>query len=576
MEWNICFLIALSILILGVVVAIIKRGDNAFYMLFGGVFISSVVLFMPIYSEMFQMQAFSVAKTILLSLHNTLRLFIIDGEFSFIMGYTKNLEGWLEAWYPLLTAVLFVVAPVLTFGFVLSFFKNISAYVTYWLHYFSNVYIFSELNLKSLELARDLKKNDKKRLIVFTEVFDFNDELSFELIEQAKNIGIVAFKKDVTTIKFGFHSKKKKLTFFHIGEDEAENVKQALTLVKRYRDRDNTELFVFAQNVESEMILGATECGKVKVRRVNEVRSLVNRLLYDEGIKIFHGARDKKISAVVVGLGRHGFEMTRALPWFCQMDGYEIRLHAFDIDEKAERRIVRQCPELMDSKHNGDFTTEGEAHYEIKIHSGIDVWSDEFLNTLGELNETTYVFVALGDDEKNIRMATELRTWFEKCGIHPQIDAIVYDATKKQALKGITNYSGQEYDIHFIGDRKKSYSEEVILDSDVEEAALARHLKWGKEEEFWKYEYNYRSSIASAIHRKMKVECGIPGADQKPEEREESARQALRVLEHQRWNAYMRAEGFTYAEERNNLAKTHHCLVPFEKLSKKDQEKDDD
>lgn len=576
MEWNICFLIALSILILGVALAIIKRGDNAFYMLFGGVFIASVVLFIPIYSKMFHMQAFSVAKTVLLSIHNTFRLFIIDGEFSFIVDYTKNLEGWIGAWYPLLSAVLFAVAPVLTFGFVLSFFKNISAYITYGLHYFSDVYIFSELNAKSLELARDLKKNDKKRLIVFTEVFDSNDELSFELIEQAKKIGVVAFKKDVTTIKFGFHSKKKKLTFFHIGEDEAENVKQALTLIKRYQDRGKTELFVFAQNVESEMILGTAECGNVKVRRVNEVRSLINRLLYDEGIKIFHGAEEKKISAVVVGLGRHGFEMTRTLPWFCQMDGYEIRLNAFDIDKQAESRFCRQCPELMDSKHNGDFTTAGEAHYEIKVHSGVDVWSDEFLNLLARLERTTYVFVALGDDEKNIRMATELRTWFEKRGIHPQIDAIVYDVTKKQALKGIKNYSGQEYDIHFVGDRKKSYSEEVILDSDVEEAALSRHLNWGEEEEFWKYEYNYRSSIASAIHRKMKIECGIPGADQKPEDREEKARQALRVLEHQRWNAYMRAEGFTYAEQRNNLAKTHHCLVPFDNLSEKDKAKDDD
>ena len=574
--WEIYFWVSVSILIIVGSGVIANRRKYVFYMLFGGVFISSVFMFLPLYLEMFQMQDFSVAKALLLSIQNTIRLFVVDGDFSFVVEYTENLKGWLRAWYQLLFALLFVVTPVLTSGLVLSFFKNVSAYILYWLHFFSDAYIFSELNEKSIELAKDLKKNEKKRLIVFTEVYDANDELSYELLEQAKNIGIIAFKKDVTTIKFDFHSKKRKLTFFQMGEDEAENVRQSLALIKCYQKRENTEIFVFAQNVESELVFSATECGMVKVRRINETRALINRFLYNEGIKIFRGAKDGKISAVVVGMGGHGFEMTRALPWFCQMDGYEIHVNAFDVDSQVSSHFHRQCPELMDSKHNGDFTTEGEAHYEVKIHARVDVWSDELLNELYKLDEITYIFIALGDDESNIRMATELRTEFEKRGIHPQIDAIVCDATKIHALNGIKNYSGQEFDVYFIGDRKESYSEEVILDSDVEEAALARHLKWGKEEDFWKYEYNYRSSIASAIHRKMKIECGIPGADQLPEEREESARQALRVLEHRRWNAYMRAEGFTYAEKRNNLAKTHNCLVPFAELSEKDREKDDD
>ena len=74
----------------------------------------------------------------------------------------------------------------------------------------------------------------------------------------------------------------------------------------------------------------------------------------------------------------------------------------------------------------------------------------------------------------------------------------------------------------------------------------------------------------------MKILCKIPGADKEPHERTEEEKWELRELEHRRWNAYMRLEGFTYAKKRNNLAKTHHCLVPFDELSLEEQEKDDD
>ena len=215
-------------------------------------------------------------------------------------------------------------------------------------------------------------------------------------------------------------------------------------------------------------------------------------------------------------------------------------------------------------------------NFPISVHAGMHADTKECLDALCNIPKPTYVLVALGEDEKNIEMAVRIRSWLAKYDIWPVIDAIVYNTDKKRALQGIRNYSGQEYDIHFIGDLESSYSEKVILESDVEAEALQRHMKWGEEEQFWKYEYNYRSSMASAIHKKMKILCKIPGADKPVEERTPEEREGLRVLEHNRWNAYMRSEGYTYDEVRNNLAKTHHCLVEFEKLSLKEQMKDDD
>ena len=560
-----------------------KRGRimTPLNIIFGGVALSAVIMFIPIYNQMFANAGYSAGKILLLSMHNTIRLFIVDGEFSIIMDNLGIVHEKVQDLYTMLAAVLFVLAPFLTFGFVMSFFKNISAYKNYYLKYYSDVYVFSELNEQALALARSLKSNRKKRIIVFTDIFETNDEKTYELMDQAYELGAIMFKKDISVVNFGFHSANSNLTFFIIGSDADENVKQSLALIHRYQDRKKAELYVFTTSVNSELLLSKSTTGNMKVRRINEVQSLISRHLYDEGFEIFQTAKEgdkekKDISVLIIGMGSIGTEMTKALSWFCQMDGYRLTINAYDLEKNAEEKFAYECPELMDEKFNHNFETEGEAQYYIHIHSGVDVSTKIFLDMTDQIKPVTYVFIALGDDEKNIQLAVKLRTWLLKRGENPRIDAVVKNADKKFALEDVGNYSGQKYDIHFIGDTKSSYSEKVVFESDIEMEALKRHLKWGKEEDFWRFEYNYRSSIASAIHRKMKRLCGIPGVDKEPCDRLPDEKVNLRKLEHCRWNAYMRSEGFTYAEKRNNLAKTHHCLVPFDELSPEEQAKDDD
>ena len=169
--------------------------------------------------------------------------------------------------------------------------------------------------------------------------------------------------------------------------------------------------------------------------------------------------------------------------------------------------------------------------------------------------------------------------YFERLKIHPVIQAIVYDSQRKKALEGIQNYRGQAYDIQFIGDMEASYTEAVIMGSELEAQALQRHLKWGKEEEFWTYEYNYRSSVASAIHMKARIHCGIAGADKKEDELTGREQEIIENLEHRRWNAYMRSEGYVFSgstdkSSRNDLAKMHHDLVDFSSLTEEEKRKD--
>ena len=119
----------------------------------------------------------------------------------------------------------------------------------------------------------------------------------------------------------------------------------------------------------------------------------------------------------------------------------------------------------------------------------------------------------------------------------------------------------------------------MILNPELEQSALRRHLKYGEEEDFWRYEYNYHSSIASAIHLKARIDIGAPGAGKQEQELTEEEKQTIALLEHRRWNAYMRTQGYIYSgsrekSSRNDLGKMHHDLVGFQRLSEDDINKD--
>lgn len=591
MIWLICFAVSILILAFSIVLARSvserkykrDRMFTPFNTIFIGVFLYIFFSMVPIYSGILPHTSSGVMKMISLSLHSTIQVFTADADHDIILNSINCPFPRLSSLYSVLLSGAFVVAPVLTFGFIVSLFKNASSFLRFILFFFREAYVFSELNDESLSLGSDIREHHKKAVIIYTGVFENGDEAVFELAERARGIGAILFKKDILSINFNAHHANAPIVFYVIGKDETENINQSLRIIERYRYRDNTRLFVFSSRIDGELLLTKADRGKLKVRRINTTRSLVNRILYERGQLIFTNARDiesggKKISAVIVGMGGHGTEMLKALAWFCQMDGYHVEINAFDLDNSAEDRFSAIAPELISGNYN-DVSIPGEAEYTIRIHSGIDVSTKTFADEITKLTDSTFVFISLGSDTLNIKTAVEMRMLFERMNIKPVIQSVVRNSAEKNALKDITNHKGQPYCIEFVGDNDTSYSESVIMNSDLELDALQRHLKYFPEESFWLYEYNYNSSVASAIHMKARAVCGIPGATSGGENLTDEERKRIEALEHRRWNAYMRSEGYIFSgstdkNSRNDLAKMHHDLVEYTKLSLREKEKD--
>ena len=555
-----------------------------FWVLAGGTFLASIVMFLPLHytaERAYSGALNSCCKAVLASIGDTIGMFSLNGGFDPISDFASSVPN--SGLYSFVASALYLAGPMMTLGVVLSFVRNLQAHCSYLLHYDREVHVFSELNEKALTLCASLRQREPKCALVFTDVAG-EDERSYELQKDAEQLHAICFRRDVLAVDFRRHSKKRCITFFLLGEDEAENINQALQLMEEYHDREHSRIYLFASGSESEMMLSGCSRGKVILRRVNEKRALILHHLYNSEASLFRNAvpqpdEDAKlIHAVIVGLGGHGTEMLKALPWFCQMEGYRVEIDAFDADPLAASHFSALCPELMSPEYNGVFLP-GEAQYTIRIHSGMDVESLEFMQEVLALQSPTYVLVSLGDDIRNIRAAERLRVLLERMGSHAEIQAIVYDTRKKEALTNAANWKGQPYRIECIGDLAESYSADIILDSELERDALSRHLQWGAEEEFWNFEYNYNSSVASAVHARMNALCGLAGAGKRAEDMTEEERTVFETNEHRRWNAYMRAEGYVYSgskekSSRNDLGKMHHDLVSYAELSEEERRKD--
>lgn len=577
--------LSLAMMALAAVVAVVyhrcvsrtKRLLTAWQVFTVGAFLAVVVQYLPIIHTVNEVSVLSHRRftTVVLSMFEALRVFALDGDIQRIQDGLANVaNGDLQRLYTAFAAVTLLAAPIITAGAVLSFFRSVTSRIRYALSFRKPLFVMSKLNPQSVALARSIRQKEKgKATIVFTDVFFEDGEDGFELMceAQEKDINAICLKQDITHLRFG-RGWWRKATCFVIGDDESENLAQAITLTERLKKRRRTAIYVYATSVGSGYVMDSLEKGDLLIppslkqrlfrqlkQDVADGKESIDTLmeLLDEGVyerRLYPLAdgfsisridsvytivldtfcrsdvfglcnrtrNDKVISLLIVGMGEYGKQILKTALWYCQMDGYTLEINVIDngkdkngVTRDIEEVLRHECPEVV--SRNG-LKEDGDAQYDIRFFKNVDCFTssldDVFENkeNAERLRRTLMAFVALGDDDKNIETAIQLRKLFDRLyGVDdayykdlrntrkasckeaaekdaPQIYAVVYDDRKAQNLninKDVTDdsylvdYKETPYHVHFIGNLSSHYAYDTLLQTEETAwKAFMYHTQW--------------------------------------------------------------------------------------------------
>ena len=557
--------------------------------------------------------------------HNVLKLFVVDSDFSLVVNALagQSFDLWFRIIYSFFGWIFFIGAPVFTAVSLISFVKDAFAMRSIKHHKPTNVYIFTELNFMSLSVVKSIVKkyiedDGKRPLIVFANVYKSETEESRELIVKAEELGARCVSKDLVEIELDWFEKDDEVKLYCLGVNQDENMNQALKLVDRYHElfaKSNydgyvkkPEIYVYTSTAESEALLDKIDKEHLHVRRINENRNLVfatlkEHSIFDDVDKENEGKEikgDKQMNVAIIGLGGYGMELLKTLSWLGQAKGYYLNAFVFD-GEDGREKLRAVAPDMLRYNYLGvldkdedagakgrklEQITEKDASYSIHFYNKIDVKTAAFLDKISEINKKTgltSIYVTLGNDSLNVQTAMAIRRKLarETGSIDdPKLYAVVFDTTKTELLQkaDIKDVNGKiDFKITYIGNLEQAFSQETVEQKEVEREGLEFHKCWANindpssvEKSIGEYEsaeYFRRSSMAQALFYELSYDKIVY------ENVDEFA-----MYEHNRWNAFMRADGFvackTGEEKDNFVRKTHHNLVEFQKLDRYDQKKD--
>ena len=521
------------------------------HFLTAGVFLASCFMFIPIYYHCYSFgDNYSALRPILLSIHNSLRMFILDGEFDIIVNALDGTPLAMHAVFSLYAAILYVMAPLLTFSNILSLFKDLHEMWRLKRSVRHPIYIFSELNDISLALAKSIKENyvaaqfevklrkrilandirvikgkprqpflrvkemdmsdpnaaadpetarkqqeadlltrlrssdypykgdnektlideakahakkdiatikrnhgagDRAPVLAFTDVFTNNDETDFELQQKAHELRAICLKRDIT--RLSFNNEKTHVEFFLLGENESENIEQALNLTEQNKTQHNRSIYLYSSKTSAGIVLDSISKGEccvneellaqidrnpyvflrkrevpdnafdkeLYVRRINHGELLAMRtLLKPELLELF--AFDT-VSITILGAGSYGKRFLQTAIWLYQETHHRLEINVFDSSPKNTllSALRREMPEIV-TDDSGHYVRDkfGDCQYDIQFYTDIDFFSFNFEAAFLDpayserLKRTKMVIVALGDDDRNIEAAIGTRALFDR------------------------------------------------------------------------------------------------------------------------------------------------------------------
>lgn len=565
MVYCICFIFAVLVLLTTAVLFIRKKG-NKLITSGVGVFLAMFALFLPADSGRDITNAFT---GIVSALFRSIRVFGLNEDFITSEFDFGELPLWFNTAYICLLDLLYLIAPILTFGLILSIFNNISSGIRLLFSFSRNIFVFSDKNTRAEVIAEDIRKQNPHSVIVF-----YNSENSFF----GENERAISFSTEVLKINKFVLRFSKHITFYICSNDENANIgitaelleiigknpKLVRKLEKITRTDRGIDLYYFYSKKRSFPILNGFDKCHVRVRRINEIQNVIYNLMYKEPVLKYVDKITDTVNIAVVGAGRYGEEFIRAAIWSGQHRKYKLNINVFD-SRNVKETFTNQYPELVNTERLPD---SKDINYKINFFDKKDFFEINIEN-IEEMQSLDLAFVALGNDDENIEASLYLRECSERMNAKPKIFTIITDMNlkNKDMVNNLKNHKGEEYNIDFILPNDIFSRDNAIA---LEDMGKYMHKKWAMHNnpkitedeidysDFYDYEFFYWSSVASTMFWMIRKKLG--------ENTDVGDDENVR-LEHQRWSAYMRGEGYRYAEKRNDMAKQHNALADYKDLS---------
>ncbi len=590
-----------------------------------------------------------------------LQAFTVDNENMMHIGQGKEMlrvlfGGVYPKLYGIYASLLAVMAPItggaIVFEIIASIFPKIRLSVSrLWI--WRQKYYFSELNEGSLTLAKSILEAKRgffsRPIIIFTDVYyDKQKEDDSELVQSAKQIGAICVPDDLLHIKKSCCGVR---TYLLMDTDETAGLQKltALTTKQKRRVVRNAEIYLFTSDdayvsVEKNIYEKLEDEGvpQEKYPRIIPVqvnRNSVCNLLAD--LPLFEpiiGKKKKNLNVTILGSGHIGMEMFLATYWFGQILDYELNINVLSKEKEDEfwSKVNYINPEIRHTTEIGDrilkINRKGDMappYCSVKYISH-DVTSSAFVKELfdkeskGNLLDTDYFLIALGEDKKNISTAEMIRELISEHHLNDgdrNNRAVIAYAVYEAGLAEILNKSkrsksnNKETDVYMqafgsidrvfsVGNafmyRYRPLAEKEYKEYLSRQGRKVRHEAHNKRVK--NKNYTDWADLARAMHIKYKtfsvgyIEKSI--FDESDEQHEVTVKAALERfsrhgkkdaapvpradelawLEHRRWNAFTRVMGFRYSAsydayaEENNCGsykqmdlKLHPCLVECDK-----------
>ncbi len=308
--------------------------------------------------------------------------------------------------YQAILIILHVIAPLFTIGITLSFFESRFALIIYRVRsFFRESHIFSDINERTISLAESIYASGKRSVFVFIGDAEKLEERR-DLAERVKAVGGYILDMAPSEIR---HSLRRTRTYYLLKPESGRNLKDAIRLFERY-DKvggDRIKIWLYSKDEISSVVFDNID-ERIDIRLVNEEQLISMGLM--RKYPLYNAVRDGRLEFLLVGAGNIGMEILKTALWCAQLgDNVKAGFHVLDRNaEHAAARLEGQCPGAAE-------------RYNISFES-VDIETDSLKAALGRIRPG-YIVVALGEEQRNLRVGTEIRRFYGSgVGIHVLTD----------------------------------------------------------------------------------------------------------------------------------------------------------